>query len=58
MAIKVYPNGDNDERKGNVAVFLMNFSNADLSVKCQLITEVVSWGIEYTETVRAGSGWG
>ena len=56
MAIKVYPNGEDDERKGNVGVFLMNLSNADVSVKCQLITEAVTWRIEYTEPVRAGKG--
>ena len=58
MAIKVYPNGEDDERKGNVGVFLMNLSNADVSVKCQLITEVDTIQIEYTETVRARKGLG
>ena len=55
MAIRVYPNGEDDERKGNVAVFLKNFSNADISVRCQFITEVVSWEIEYTACRRACS---
>ena len=39
MAIKVYPNGYDDEYKGNVSVCLANKSDADITVKCQLITQ-------------------
>merc|ERR1719234_2580999 len=58
MAIKVYPNGRDEARKGNVGVFLQNHSFAYISVKCQLITEVKTARFDYDETVEAGQGFG
>ena len=39
MAIKVYVNGHVEKCKGWVGVFLTNKSDADIKVKCQLITD-------------------
>ena len=40
LRIHVYPNGYNDESKGFVSVFLKNQGDDEISVKCQLITDV------------------
>ena len=58
MAIKVYLNGHNEDSKGNVGVYLQNNGDADISVKCEFITEVKTWGFDYTRTVEAGNSWG
>ena len=58
MTIKVFLNGRDEARKGNVGVFLRNHGLADINVKCQLITEVETWGFGYEETVVAGHGVG
>ena len=58
MAIKVYPNGQDDEEKGTVAIFLQNKGTADISVKCQLITDLKTMNLDYKHTVDARSGYG
>ena len=41
MAIEIYPNGSEEEDRGEVSVFLSNQSDADLDmVKCQFVTEI------------------
>ena len=39
MIIWVYPNGYDDERKGNVSIFLENRSQVDVTIQYQFITE-------------------
>ena len=39
MAIEVFPNGDIDEYKGYVGVFLDNLGDAHVNVKCQFVAE-------------------
>ena len=58
MAIKVFPNGQDDEEKGTVAIFLQNNGTADISVKCQLITDLKTRNFDYRNTVAAGGGSG
>merc|ERR1719234_475337 len=58
MATRVYPNGEDEKERGNVGVFLQNHGQADINVKCQLITEVKTWGFGYEETVEVGHGAG
>ena len=58
MAIKVYLNGRDNKETGNVGVFLMNHSDADINVKCQLNTDVATWEFSYTDKVDARGGWG
>ena len=41
MAIEIYPNGFEEEDRGEVSVFLSNQSGAHLDVvKCQFVTEI------------------
>ena len=47
MAIKVFPNGQDDEEKGTVAIFLQNKGTAAISVKCQLITDIKTRNLDY-----------
>ena len=58
MAIWVYLNGQDEDEKGNVGVFLQNDGDADINVKCQFITKVRTRGFDYTKTVPAGDGQG
>ena len=59
MAIEVYPNGLVDKDKGYVSLFLLNYGDEDIHVKGQLITDLDTLNIDYTETVDAGGlGWG
>ena len=59
MEIEVYLNdGQDEDEKGKVGVFLNNNGDADIRVKCEFITEVMTNGFDYTETVEAGEGWG
>ena len=37
MAIQVYPNGYNEEYKGNVSIFLSNESDSDVNVTFHLL---------------------
>ena len=56
MAIKVYPNGDEDESSGNVSVFLENHSDAALRVKYQFVTEAKTWGFDTKFEAKASLG--
>ena len=58
LAIKVYPNGRTDETKGHVSVFLVNKGDEDISVKSQIITDVKTFSVDYTDPLRAGLGKG
>ena len=58
LAIKVYPNSKADKSKGHVSVYLMNKGDEDISVKSQIITDVETLSLDYTEPVKAGSGLG
>ena len=39
MTIRVFLNGHDEDEKGTVGVFLWNYGQADINVKCQFITE-------------------
>ena len=39
MTIQVFPNGDDEENKGTVSVFLANKSNEDVTVNCLFVTD-------------------
>ena len=56
MAIAVYPNGYNEENRGNVSVFLQNQGDASLTVKCQFITEAITWSFDHEVTAKRA--WG
>jgi len=56
MAITVYPNGETDEVKGHVSVFLMNSSKVDVNVQCQMHMDAKT--IHFDRVVEAESGWG
>merc|ERR1719239_1924840 len=58
MTIRVFLNGHDEDEKGTVGVFLWNHGQADISVKCQFITEVFAWEFGYAEAVKAGHGFG
>ena len=58
LAIRVYPNGDEDLFKGHVSLYLRNKGDDDISVKGQLITDLDTMDFVYTETVKARGGWG
>ena len=58
MTIQVYPNGEDDDDKGYVGIYLDNEGDEDISVKGQLITDLDTFDIDYTKTVEAGGGWG
>ena len=58
MAIRVFLNGHDEDHRGKVGVFLRNYGNADIRVKCQFITEVRTIGFGYARTVEAGKGCG
>ena len=46
MAISVYPNGDIEDNKGYVGVFLWNESDADIPVKCHFNTDVETLALQ------------
>ena len=56
MTIKVYPNGNEDKYKGIVSIFLHNKSAANVTVKCQLITEARTFSFDHK--VEARNSWG
>ena len=56
MAITLYPNGYEDQYKGNVSVFLWNQSDAHISVKWQLITDALT--LSFDHEVPAKKAWG
>ena len=50
LLIEVSPNGVYDSCKGFVSVFLMNKGDVDISVKCELITDLITKEITYNDT--------
>ena len=46
MVLNVYPNGNNDQSKGNVSIFLK--TQGAITVKCKITTDVHSWDFECT----------
>ena len=48
MAIRVFLNGHDEDHRGKVGVFLRNYGNADIRVKCELITEVKNFNFDYS----------
>ena len=59
MSIEVFPNGDRDEDKGHVSLFLSNKGNYDdISVKGELVTDLKTMDIEYKDVLEAKDSWG
>ena len=58
MSILVYPNGDRACNRGHVSIYLKNKSNQDISVKCQIITDVKNKELNYEDTVEANYWFG
>ena len=58
MSIRVYVNGQLEEQRGTIAIFLRNNGDEDIRVKCQLITDLVTKEFGYETTVKAGRGFG
>ena len=58
LSIMVYPNGDKEENKGHVSLFLYNDGDENISVKGQLITELRTMDFDYTETLKPCGGDG
>ena len=58
LLIRVFPNGDKDSYKGFVSVILYNEGDVDISMKCELITDLITREITYNDTMEAGSGLG
>ena len=57
MSIVVFPNGDREEDKGNVAISLENRGDAAITVKCTFTTDVGSWGFE-PRAIESNRNWG
>ena len=55
LAILVYPNGDEQDCKGHVGLFLRNHGNDEFGVKGQLITDLDFIDFDYSRPVGAGS---
>ena len=49
IKIAVYPNGDGNNNKGHVGVYLRNIGEADIRLKCQFITDVKTVGFDYKD---------
>ena len=58
MTVWVYPNGEVEEYRGNVSIFLCNKSSANVNVKCQFTTDVEVNEFGYEDTVEANGYWG
>ena len=58
MLIEVFPNGEEDEDKGHVSIFLRNEGEEDISVKGELITDLETLDIDYTVTLEEDTKWG
>ena len=57
LGLVVYPNGEAEEDRGSVSVFLENRSQVDVKLKRQLITDVETTDMEEV-TVEAEHMWG
>ena len=57
MSMVVFPNGDNEEVRGNVTVTLENRGDAAITVKCTFTTDVRSWGFE-PRAIESNMNWG
>ena len=51
LAIAVYPNGEDQQDKGHVSLFLQSKGDQDISVKGELITDVKTKSFDYTDPV-------
>ena len=58
LAIRVYPDGQTEADRGYVSIYLRNMSDEDISVKCEFITDVETKDLDYTDTIKAGKGFG
>ena len=59
LTIKVYPNGNAKEgSKGHVGIFVTNEGDADISVNCQIITDVETCTFDYNLPIKAGLSCG
>ena len=56
LTIQVFPNGELDEDKGRVSIFLFNHGDDEIKVKGQLITDLETRDFSYTASVQFG--WG
>ena len=55
MAIKVYPNGFDEQQSGHVSIALRNLSQTiAVSVKCQFETDLKTWEFEHDISPRYG----
>ena len=58
LSILVFLNGDSDDNRGHVSIFLYNKSNQDINVKCKFITDVKTEELNYEDTVEANDYFG
>ena len=58
MTIGVFVNGEVEEERGTISIFLYNNGDEDIRVKCQLITDPVTREFGYDKIVMPGNGKG
>ena len=56
MVLNVYPNGNNDQSKGNVSIFLK--TQGAITVKCKITTDVLSKDFEHAMEPTKNWGYG
>ena len=57
MVLNVYPNGNNDQNKGNVSILLK--THGAITVKCKITTDAMSKNFEHAmEPTTFGGEWG